>query len=84
VAGVLERLAANDETILSQRRLALELRVRTGLVPPAILPSLAPAQVRAKALAPWADHFARSSGRLPTGQWYYQGKPAKLARREQA
>jgi hypothetical protein len=84
VAGVLARLAASDETIRSQRRLALELRVRTGLLPPAILPSFAPAQVRVKALAPWTDHFARASARLPAGQWYYQGKPAKLARREGA
>jgi hypothetical protein len=84
VAGMLARLAASDETLGSQRRLALEVRVRTGLVPPAILPSFASAQVRAKALAPWTDHFARASGRLPAGQWYYQGKPAKLAHRGQA
>jgi hypothetical protein len=82
VAGLLARLAASDETIRSQRRLALELRVRTGLVPQAILPSFASAQTRSEALASWADHFA--SARLPAGQWYYQGKPAKLARREQA
>jgi len=84
VAGLLARLAASDETIGSQRRLALELRVRTGLFPPAALPSFAPAQARAAALAPWADHFARASGRLSAGQWYYQGKPAKLARGVQA
>jgi hypothetical protein len=75
------RLTASDETIRSQRRLALELRVRTGLLPPAVLPSFAPAQTRSKALAHWTDHFARASGRLPAGQWYYQGKPAKLARK---
>jgi hypothetical protein len=81
VPGLVARLTASDETIRSQRRLALELRVRTGLLPPAVLPSFAPAQTRSKALAHWTDHFARASGRLPAGQWYYQGKPAKLARK---
>ena len=84
VCGLLSRLAASDETIQSQRRRALEIRVRTGLVPPAMLPALAPAQARSDALAHWTDHFARASERLPAGQWYYQGKPAKLAHRVQA
>ena len=81
VSGLLARLASTDETIVSQRRLALELRVRTGLVPPAPLPSFAPAQARAVALVSWTDHFARIGGRLPAGQWYYQGKPAQAAPR---
>jgi hypothetical protein len=81
VAGLLARLAAGDETIPSQRRLALELRVRTGLAPQAVLPSFASAEARSEALARWADHFAKASARLPAGQWYYQGKPAKLARK---
>jgi hypothetical protein len=84
VCGLLSRLAASDETIESQRRRALEIRVRTGLVPPGMLPVLAPAQARSDALAHWTDHFAGASERLPAGQWYYQGKPAKLARRVQA
>lgn len=84
VPGLVARLAASDETIRSQRRLALELRVRTGLLPPSVLPSFAPSRTRSKVLASWTDHFAKTSGRLPAGQWYYQGKPAKLARRELA
>jgi len=84
VCGLLARLGAGDETIRSQRRHALEVRVRTGLVPPAMLPVLAPAQARSDALARWTDHFAKASERLPAGQWYYQGKPAKLAHRVQA
>ena len=82
ISGLLARLAASDETIVSQRRLALELRVRTGLVPPAPLPSFAPAQARSAALAPWTDHFARAGSRLAAGQWYYQGKPARRATSE--
>ena len=81
VTGLLARLAADDETVRSQRRLALELRVRTGLAPPAALPVFAAANARSQALALWTDHYARSSSRLPPGQWYYQGKPAKLAHR---
>lgn len=81
VTGLLARLAADDETVRSQRRLALELRVRTGLAPPAALPVFVAANARSQALALWTDHYARSSSRLPPGQWYYQGKPAKLAHR---
>jgi hypothetical protein len=84
VPGLVACLQASNETIRSQRRLALELRVRTGLRPPVVLPSFAPAQIRSKVLAHWSDYFARTSGRLPAGQWYYQGKPAKLARKEMA
>ena len=81
VTGLLARLAADDETVRSQRRLALELRVRTGLAPPAALPVFVAANARSQALALWTDHYAWSSSRLPPGQWYYQGKPAKLAHR---
>jgi hypothetical protein len=84
VAGVLALLAAGDETVREQRRLALELRVRTGLVPPTVLPVFAPDQPRAATLASWTNHFSRASGRLPPGQWYYQGKPARLAHKELA
>ena len=82
VPGLLARLAARDETICSRQRLALEIRVRTGLAAPALLPVLSPAQAQTEALADWACHFAKASARLPAGQWYYQGKPAKLARKE--
>jgi hypothetical protein len=84
VPGLVACLAGPSETILSQRRLALELRVRTGLRPPVVLPAFAPVQTRSDVLAHWTDHLARTSGRLPAGQWYYQGKPAKLARKEMA
>jgi hypothetical protein len=84
VPGLVACLETSNETISSQRRLALELRVRTGLRPPLVLPSFASAQTRSKVLAHWSDYFARTSGRLPAGQWYYQGKPAKLARKEMA
>jgi hypothetical protein len=84
VAGLLARLAAADETVRSQRRLALELRVRTGLAPPAALPIFAPPQARSQALAQWTEHYTKASVRLPAGRWYYQGKPAKLARKEDA
>ena len=84
VPGLVARLAASDETIRSQRRLALELRVRTGLLPPTVLPTFANTQTRSKVLAHWTDHFARTTERLSAGQWYYQGKPAKLARRDMA
>ncbi len=79
VAGLLARLAAADETVRSQRRLALELRVRTGLGPPAALPFFADSQSRSEALARWPDHYAQLGNRMPAGQWYYQGRPAKLA-----
>jgi hypothetical protein len=84
VAGLLGRLAAADETVRSQRRLALELRVRTGLAPPAVLPVFAAAKARSEALAQWTNHYTRASARMPAGQWYYQGKPSKLARKEGA
>jgi hypothetical protein len=84
VPGLVACLAATNETIGSQRRLALELRVRTGLQPPTVLPSFAPAQTRSRVLAHWADHYARANGGLPAGQWHYQGKPAKLARKDMA
>jgi hypothetical protein len=84
VSGLLARLAATDETVRSRRRLALELRVRTGLLPPAILPAFAPAQARSEALASWTVHFAKAAGRMSPGRWYYQGKPAKLAAKEKS
>ncbi len=84
VAALLARLAASDETVRSQRRLALELRVRTGLGPPTALPVFADAEARGAALARWTGHYARLDGNMPAGQWYYQGRPAKLAHREHA
>ena len=84
VAGLLARLVAADETLRSQRRLALELRVRTGLEPPAALPVFADAQARSLALGRWMEHYARSGGKMSAGQWYYQGRPAKLAREGRA
>ena len=76
VSTVLDRLAANDEPLQSQRRLALELRVRTGLPIPTALPSLASQADRAERVALWTSHFAKASSRLKPGDWYYQGRPA--------
>ncbi len=79
VAGVLESLAALDRPVWSQRRSALEIRVRTGLVPPTGFPLLASAAARAELLAKWETHFAKAGAKLAPGGWYYQGKPARSA-----
>jgi hypothetical protein len=76
VSGLLSRLAAPDEPVQSQRRLALEIRVRTGLVPPTKFPLLMSAAARAELVASWRAHFAKARGQLAPGGWYYQGKPA--------
>jgi len=76
VSGLLSRLAAPDEPVQSQRRLALEIRVRTGLVPPTKFPLLMSAAARAELVASWRAHFAKAHGQLAPGGWYYQGKPA--------
>jgi hypothetical protein len=77
VARVLEGLAAIDHPAQSQRRSALEIRVRTGLVPPTGFPLLASVAARAEVLAKWGTHFAKANAKLAPGGWYYQGKPAK-------
>jgi hypothetical protein len=79
VARVLEGLAAIDHPAQSQRRSALEIRVRTGLVPPTGFPLLVSFAARAEVLAKWSTHFARANVKLAPGGWYYQGKPAKSA-----
>jgi hypothetical protein len=76
VSGLLSRLAAPDEPVQSQRRLALEIRVRTGLVPPTKFPLLMSVAARAELVASWAAHLAKANGQLAPGGWYYQGKPA--------
>ena len=76
VSGLLSRLAAPDEPVQSQRRLALEIRVRTGLVPPTKFPLLMSAAARAELMASWTAYFAKTNGQLAPGGWYYQGKPA--------
>ena len=76
VSAVLDRLAENDEPLQSRLRLALELRVRTGLTIPTALPTLVPAEDRAKLAAHWTSHFAKANSRLKPGGWYYQGGPA--------
>jgi hypothetical protein len=76
VSGLLSRLAAPDEPVQSQRRLALEIRVRTGLVPPTKSSLLMSAAARAELVASWTVHLAKANGQLAPGGWYYQGKPA--------
>jgi len=76
VSGLLSRLAAPDEPVQLQRRLALEIRVRTGLVPPERFPLLMSAAARAKLVASWTAYFAKAHGQLAPDGWYYQGKPA--------
>jgi len=76
VSGLLSRLAAPSEPVQSQRRLALEIRARTGLVPPTKFPLLMSAAARAELMASWTTHFAKANGQLAPGGWYYQGKPA--------
>jgi hypothetical protein len=79
VSVVLDRLAASDEPVQSQQRLALELRVRTGLSAPTVLPTVASRDEREKLVAQWSAHFAKANGRLAPGDWYYQGKPERTA-----
>jgi len=76
LAGVLACLAAADEPIFAQQRLALELRVRTGLTLPVPLPSLASKESRSSALLSLEAHFAKPASRFKAGAWYYQGKPS--------
>jgi hypothetical protein len=75
VARLLERLSDPCETVSAQRLLALELRVRTGVVPPSLVPRLASTTERSRAVAGWTSHYAKSNGRLDAAEWYYQGKP---------
>ena len=75
VSGLFARLAAPHESLHSQRRFALELRVRTGLPLPEPFPTLAATSARAKLVASLETHFAKTTSRLPPGGWYYQGKP---------
>jgi hypothetical protein len=76
VSGLLSRLAAPDEPLQSQRRLALEIRVRTGLVPPTKSSLLMSAAARAELVANWTAYFAKTNAKLKPGDWYYQGHPA--------
>ena len=75
VARLIDRLSDPRETVSAQRLLALELRVRTGVVPPTLLPCLASTKERSQAVASWTSHYAKSNGRLDAAKWYYQGKP---------
>ena len=76
LAGLIECLAAGNEPLHAQRRLALELRVRTGQVLPVAFSPLAKGGARASMLSGLQNHFAKTSGRLKPGAWYYQGKPS--------
>jgi hypothetical protein len=75
VAGVLDRLSATDEPWQSANRMALELRVRTGIVPPCRLPLVAPTAIRAEAVTKWRSHYAKADAKLAAGTWHYQGRP---------
>jgi len=79
VARHLERLSDPREAVSAQRLLALELRVRTGVVPPNIVPRLASTKERLGTIASWTSHYAKSNGRLDAATWYYQGKPLPSA-----
>jgi hypothetical protein len=74
VARLLERLSDPRETVSAQRLLALELRVRTGVIPPSLLPRLASTKERSSTVAGWTSHYAKSNGRLDAAKWYYQGQ----------
>jgi hypothetical protein len=74
VAGVLGRLKALDETVQAHRRMAIELRARTGQVPPSALPTLLSASDRCEQIANWDSCYSKSNGRLKPGQWYCQGR----------
>jgi hypothetical protein len=76
VAGVLDRLSAPDELLLSANRMALEIRVRTGIVPPCRLPLFASAATRSDIISKWRSHYAEADAKLAAGDWYYQGKSA--------
>jgi hypothetical protein len=75
VARLIERLSDPRETVSAERLLALELRVRTGVTPPNIVPRFALTKERSAAVAGWMSHYAKSNGRLDAGKWYYQGQP---------
>jgi hypothetical protein len=79
VAGVLDRLAALDEPLREQRRLALELRVRTGMTLPVPFPMLASAPARIALASQMGSHFAKAHSRLKPGLWHYQGRPLALS-----
>ena len=76
VSAVLDRLAAPDELLRSANRMALEIRVRTGVMPPCRLPLFASTASRSDILAQWRLHYAKVDAKLAPGDWYYQGKPA--------
>ena len=74
VSAVLDRLCAPDELLLFANRMALELRVRTGITPPCRLPLFASAATRSDILAQWRAHYAKADAKLKPGDWYFQGK----------
>lgn len=76
VDGLLACLGSLDEPLQAQRRLALELRVRTGQPLPSPLPLLLPPAARAERLGAWANHYAKANGKLRPGGWYVEGRPA--------
>lgn len=76
VAGVLACLGSPEESPVAQRRMAIELRVRTGQALPSRLPQLLPPAARSGLLATWTAHYAKAGGKLRPGGWYYQGRPA--------
>jgi hypothetical protein len=82
VAGLIACLAEPNETLQSQRLMALELRTRTGQAPLSTLPVLLPAAARPELLANWNSYYAKANGRLKPGDWYYQGKSMGMATRE--
>jgi hypothetical protein len=81
VAGLLACLAEPGETLQAQRLMALELRARTGQAPLSTLPVLLPKAARPELLANWRSYYAKANGRLPPGDWYYQGKSMGQAAR---
>ena len=82
VASVLDRLKLPSEPLQAQRRMALELRARTGQAPPSTLPLLLSAASRSDLMSSWVSYYAKPSGRLKPGQWYYQGKIVNPASKE--
>jgi hypothetical protein len=82
IPGILACLASPDEPVQAQRRLALELRVRTGVTPQTTFPPLLSGAVRAELLADWSSAFTKASARFRPGGWYYRGRPAKRADEE--
>jgi hypothetical protein len=84
VGAVLDRLSAPDELLLSANRMALEIRVRTGIMPPCRLPLFASAAMRADIVAKWRSHYAKADAKLAPGTWYYQGKPISKPDRKRA